>query len=263
MARMFVFDWIGGTGTIPFAPPFLWCSLIALSLRFPSRTSRVGTGTLVFAGCCLPKSWRIGITLLPSSLCSRRWPMRLFGLTLIQAASRLSISILSWCKVLSLTVLLGFGRPKHPLSLRFSCGKPCEAGCRLLIKLESIMGPGLSFVRYMDLLKKSDHILFHCPLALLLWSCLWSWLGVSWAASSLDDLRPLASSLEGQLKRLFWFGSRPCSGCCGPPRIDLPLNTAFPLSQLTAFSNYQLFCRSGDHWLGKRQGCCWAADLSR
>lgn len=67
-------------------------------------------------------------------------------------------------------------------------------------------GPGSEFCELCGAIENSNHILFRCPLAQLHWICLGSWLGVSCTPSCFDEIMPLASSLVGQLKRLFWFG---------------------------------------------------------
>lgn len=49
------------------------------------------------------------------------------------------------------------------------------------------------------------HIFFHCQLALFMWSCVWSWLGVSWNPSSFGEVRALGKVLPSSSRRIFWI----------------------------------------------------------
>ena len=67
-------------------------------------------------------------------------------------------------------------------------------------------GPGSEFCNLCGALENSNHIFFNCVLAKLVWSCVRSWLRVSWDPSSFADTRTLAKSLVGVTKRVFWVG---------------------------------------------------------
>ena len=67
-------------------------------------------------------------------------------------------------------------------------------------------GPGSEFCHLCGALENTDHIFFHCVLAKFVWSCVTSWLQVSWNPSSFSELRTLAKVLVGVTKRVFWVG---------------------------------------------------------
>ena len=66
--------------------------------------------------------------------------------------------------------------------------------------------PGSEFCALWGALEDMNHIFFHCVLAKLVWSCVRSWLQVTWNPSSFPELRNLAHSLVGVTKRVFWVG---------------------------------------------------------
>lgn len=61
-------------------------------------------------------------------------------------------------------------------------------------------GPGSAFYEICGAREDTNHVLFNCVFAKLLWSCVRSWLNVSWSPSSFADLRSSSSELSQQKK---------------------------------------------------------------
>ena len=98
------------------------------------------------------------------------------------------------------------GSPKSLLRLKSFFGKPFVAASRRLIRLKNAMGQARSFVIFVGPWRTRITFFFNCVLAKLVWSCVRSWLQVSWNPSSFFDLRNLAKVLVGVTKRVFWVG---------------------------------------------------------
>ena len=89
-------------------------------------------------------------------------------------------------------------------------------------------GPGSEFCSLCGDLENMNHIFFHCVLAKLVWSCVRSWLQVTWDPSSFTDLRGLANSLASGTKRVFWVGLGAICWSLWTTRNKLTIKHVFP-----------------------------------
>lgn len=89
-------------------------------------------------------------------------------------------------------------------------------------------GPGTVSCALCSQLEDTNHIFFGCVLAKLAWCCVRSWLEVSWAPNSFDELRLVSSGLHGASKRLFWVGFGALGWALWTTRNKFTIEGVFP-----------------------------------
>lgn len=119
-------------------------------------------------------------------------------------------------------------RARIPLKIKKFLWQAIRGRLPIADQIRKRNGPASKFCSLCSRREDSDHILFNCDFADLLWSCTRSWLGVKWAPCSFAQLLTLANTLSGQLRRLFWFGFAAMSWALWTTRNKFTIEHVFP-----------------------------------